>query len=140
MKPQTLFRALLAALLCASCGGGGGAAPASPAAPTTTASGLITITIKGQSGALSFAPNPVMCAVGQTVVWKNADTITHHVTIDELGITTGPIAPGETSRAFSLADVSKSYHCILHPTMVGAVNNAAIPDPKNDPYCQQYGC
>jgi plastocyanin len=141
MKQQTLFRALLAAILCAGCGGGGGATPASPAAPTTSGGNqVITITIKGQNGVLSFSPNPAMCATGQTVVWKNGDTITHHVTIDDLGITTGDLAPGETSKPFSLSAVSKSYHCVLHPTMVGAINDAATPDPKNDPYCDLYGC
>ena len=142
MKPRNLFRALLATVLCVSCGGSGGSGGGNPSTPTTPTStgtaNVVTITITGVKGAQSFSPNPAMCATGQTVVWKNADTVTHRVVIDELGVNSGDIAPGATSAPMSLGNVSKSYHCSLHPEMVGALNDAATP--TNGPGCGPYGC
>jgi plastocyanin len=140
MKPRTLFRALLATVLCVSCGGSGGYGGGNSSTPTTPSSGtssVVTITITGVKGALSFSPNPAACATGQTVVWKNADTVTHRVVIDDLGVNSGDIAPGATSQPMSLANVSKGYHCALHPEMVGALNGAVTPD---GPACGPYGC
>jgi plastocyanin len=97
---------------------------------------VITVTITGQKGDQSFNPNPAMCATGQTVVWKNADTTTHRIVIPDLGVDTGNIAPGASSAPVSLANVSKPYHCSLHPSMVGALNNATADGGS----CGPYGC
>jgi plastocyanin len=138
-----VFRTSLAALvLCVGCGGSGGyggsssstPAPTSPS-PTGSAN-VITVTITGQKGDQSFNPNPAMCATGQTVVWKNADTTTHRIVIPDLGVDTGNIAPGASSAPVSLANVSKPYHCSLHPSMVGALNNATADGGS----CGPYGC
>ena len=142
MHARTLVPALMVTALCASCGGSGGYGGNSSQAPTTpsatTASNAVTITITGVKGTLSFSPNPAVCATGQMVVWKNADSITHRVQIDDLGVSTGDIAPGASSQPMSLANVSKGYHCSLHPQMVGALNGAATPAPGED--CGPYGC
>jgi plastocyanin len=142
MRVQVL-RASLFALLCVSCGGGSGGyggSSSTPSTPTTpspaTPANAITITITGNKGEQSFSPNPAMCATGQTVVWKNADSITHRIVIQDLGVDTGNLAPGATSQPVALADVSKNYHCSLHPSMVGSLNNATN-DPGN---CGPYGC
>lgn len=144
MSAQTLFRTLLATVLCVSCGGSSGSGGSSSSTPTTpsgtSTSSVITITITGINGALSFSPNPAACATGQTVVWKNADTVTHRVVIDDLGVNSGDIAPGATSQPMALANVSKGYHCSLHPQMVGALNNAATPTPPEGQPCGPYGC
>jgi plastocyanin len=138
------MQTLAATALCVSCGGSGGYGGSSSSTPTTPspsgATNVITITITGVKGALSFSPNPAQCATGQTVVWKNADSVTHRVEIDELGVNTGDIAPGATSQPMSLANVSKGYHCSLHPQMVGALNGAATPSPSDGPACGPYGC
>ena len=136
-----VLRASILALLCVSCGGGsGGYGGGSSSTPTTpsppTPANAITITISGNKGEQSFSPNPAMCATGQTVVWKNADSITHRIVIQDLGIDTGNLAPGATSQPVLLGDVSKNYHCSLHPSMVGSLNNATN-DPGN---CGPYGC
>ncbi len=137
-----VLRASVLALLCVSCGGGsggygGGSSSSTPTTPApTTPSNAITITITGNKGEQSFSPNPAMCATGQTVVWKNADSITHRIVIQDLGIDTGNLAPGASSQPVALADVSKNYHCSLHPSMVGSLNNATN-DPGN---CGPYGC
>lgn len=143
MRARVLIHALLATLLCVSCGGGGsyGGAPAPTPVPTDTGANVVTITITGANRAQSFSPNPATCATGQTVVWKNADSVTHRVEIDELGVNTGDIAPGATSRPMALGNVSKGYRCTLHPQMVGALNGAATPAPPDDgPGCGPYGC
>src|SRR4051812_9074525 len=72
------------------CGG------SSPSSPST--SGAITIAITGQNGNLSFNPNPAD-AGGKTVVFKNNDSITHHVQLNDGSGDTGDIAPGATSKA-----------------------------------------
>src|SRR6185436_10535645 len=127
------------ALLCASCGGSGGygGSAAPPTNPTPTPSGntnVTTVTISGQKGDQSFSPNPAMCTTGQSVVWKNNDTTTHRIVIPELGVDTGNIAPGASSAAVSLANVSKAYHCSLHPSMVGALNGASNDPSPNGGY------
>jgi len=135
-----VLRASVLALLCASCGGGsggygGGSSSSTPTIPApTTPANVITIT--GNKGEQSFSPNPAMCPTGQTVVWKNADSITHRIVIQDLGVDTGNLAPGASSQPVALADVSKNYHCSLHPSMVGSLNNATN-DPGN---CGPYGC
>jgi plastocyanin len=145
MKAHLCLRIAAAAALCVSCGGSGGygsgnttSSPTSPSTPAT--SSVVTVTINGVRGQLSFSPNPAMCATGQTVVWKNNDTVTHRVVIDELNIDTGDIPAGATSKAMSLGDVSKGYHCSLHPEMVGALNGASIPSPPPAEPCGPYGC
>lgn len=140
MRVQLLSASLFAAL-CVGCGGGSGGYGGGSSTPTTPSTGggtsnAITIAISGNKGNQSFSPNPAMCATGQTVVWKNNDTIPHRIVIQDLGIDTGPIAPGASSQPVSLANVSKNYRCSLHPSMVGSLNEAT-----NDPGgCGPYGC
>jgi plastocyanin len=133
--------AMLAAagvLLSSSCGGGSGA----PAAPSPGPGGgggggstTVTITIMGVKGAQSFSPNPGTCAAGQMVIWRNADVVTHRVRLDDLSVDTGDIAPGASSQPMPLGNVSKAYHCPIHPNMVGSLNAAQTPEP---PPCTGY--
>jgi plastocyanin len=132
---------LAALLLSWSCGGGGGGyggttptTPTTPTPPTGTAN-VVTITITGVKGATSFSPNPATCALGQTVVFMNADVVPHRVVLDDGSVDTGPIAPGASSTPQALGAVSKPYHCSIHPSMVGSLNSAATPDP---PPCTGY--
>lgn len=78
-----------------------------------------------------------MCMTGQSVVWKNSDNTTHRIVIPDLGIDTGNIAPGASSAPVSLANVSKSYHCSLHPSMVGALNDASNDPAPNGGYLRR---
>jgi plastocyanin len=50
-----------------------------PMAPTSSPSGVVTINVVAVNGAQSFSPNPASLPVGQMVVWRNVDSITHHV-------------------------------------------------------------
>ena len=60
------------ALGAAACGS------SSPSAPTVAAD--VTISMVGDRGNQSFAPNPTTMRVGQTVAWKNNDTTVHDAT------------------------------------------------------------
>jgi plastocyanin len=123
---------VLAALAAASCGGSGYSAPTNPGPTTPT---VVTITIVGVNGKLSFSPNPAEVQPGQMVVFRNNDVVSHRVTLDDNSIDSGDIAPGATSRQLPLGAVNKSYHCSVHPSMVGSFNSAATPDP---PPCTGY--
>ncbi len=125
---------MLAALAAASCGGGGGGT-STPTNPGPTTPTVVTITIMGVNGRLSFSPNPAEVQAGQMVVFRNNDVVVHRVTLDDLSIDSGDIPPGATSRQLPLGAVNKSYHCSVHPSMVGSFNSAQTPDP---PPCTGY--
>jgi len=119
----------VAAAACVSCGGGGYSA-SSPSSPTPTSpatsstSSALTISITSRNGAQSFSPNPAS-AGGQMVVFKNNDTIAHHVVLNDGTVDTGLLAPGATSAALLMPSAGANYHCTIHPDMTGSVNSAS---------------
>ena len=125
-----LLAAVGGVLLAIACGGGGagggtaygsGPSATSTPAPTAGAPADVTITINSMSGAQSFSPSPGSVKVGQTVAWRNADSIAHRP--NGSGFDAGSISPGATSApvTFSAAgDVA--YFCAVHPSMVGTLN------------------
>jgi len=136
--------ALAAVLVVANCGGGSGGygSSSTPTAPSTGGSGgsatTVTISITGQSGKLAFNPNPATVAAGQLVVFKNNDTVPHHVILDDGTLQTADIPPGGTSAAVAMGTSgSKTYHCSIHPGMVGGFNGAEAQEPPN---CTQAYC
>ena len=111
------------------CGGG------SPPAPAPTPTGPMTINIVGDRGSASFSPNPAQAA-GQAVVFRNNDTIVHRVRLNDLSLDTGDIPPGGTSRQVTMPAAGTNYHCLLHPTMIGAVGATnREPPPCTGGYC-----
>jgi plastocyanin len=133
-KPFWLFLGTI--VLAGACGGSGGGTPTSPdGTPSGSSSQPIVITIRGVDGQQSFSPNPARIAGGQMVVWRNADIVTHRVVLDDRSVDTGDIAPGAQSQPMPLGNVSKPYHCSLHPSMVGSLNEAQTPEP---PPCTGY--
>jgi plastocyanin len=131
--------ALGAALAAANCGGGGGGGSTTPTSPTGGSTGggggastTVTITITGQGGKSAFNPNPATVSTGQLVVFKNNDTIAHHIVLDDNTMQTTDIAPGATSPAVAMGTSgSQTYHCTIHPGMVGAFNGATAEPPPN---------
>lgn len=118
-----------AGLLAVSCGGGGGASPTSyssaPAADTTPStpagSADVVITIAG----MSFTPSNVVVQAGQTVAWKNNDSMAHTATQDGGGFDTGTIPVGATSKPVKITDTTAlKYHCSFHSGMNGSVNGS----------------
>lgn len=107
--------AALAALAGTGCGKDN-----NPADPGATAD--VTIEIAANAGASSFAPNPQVVTVGQTVSWHNADGVTHTATADGGAFNTGNITPGATSAPITMTTAgSLAYHCGIHPSMVGTL-------------------
>ena len=126
----------VAALLATSCGGGGygGGNPAGPSGGGGGGGGstTVTVTITGQGGKLAFNPNPAPVATGQMVVFKNNDSVVHHIVLDDGTVQTADIAPGATSAAVAMGiNGSKTYHCTIHPGMVGGFNGSEAEPPPN---------
>jgi plastocyanin len=110
------------------------ACSSSPSTPTPTPDGGggggggadVTISIVGMNGAQSFSPNPASVQSGQTVRWVNNDSVTHRVVQDGGGVDTGNLAPGASSAAVTVTSAATiSYHCSIHPTMIGTINGTA---------------
>jgi len=119
----------LAALACGSSAG-----PVGPTTPGGAANQ--TIGIVGNAGAQSFTPNPGSGPQGNTVAWKNSDSITHHIVMNDGSLDTGDIAPGQTSPAMTMATNGGNYHCAIHPTMVGSLKaSTGTPPPCQGVYC-----
>jgi plastocyanin len=99
--------------------------------PTTTPSpsDVVTVNVVGINGALSFSPNPATLPAGQTIIWHNIDTIAHHVVFDDRSVDTGDLPAGASSQLQTIPSVGGSYHCSIHPVMVGSVarDNSASP-------------
>ncbi len=91
--------------------------------PTPSGSGTAVSIVSGASTltTTAYAPNPISVAVGGTVTWTNNDSTTHTSVANGGAWNSGSIAPGGMfSMTFSSAG-SFSYHCSIHPGMVGTV-------------------
>jgi len=139
----TMAGALALALTAFGCGGGGGGSTSTPTAPSSGGGGgatALTITITGKNGTLAFNPNPATVDSGATVQFKNTDSVTHHIMLDDGSAQTADIPPGATSAAIAVGS-NKSYHCAIHPGMVGGFNGSTGDPPPNcsSQYCAGYG-
>ena len=122
MKPSSLLPLVIvvigAAILVSACGSDS----PSPTAPGPSTAADVTVTIQANNASNSYAPNPVSMRVGQTIAWRNADSITHTATQDNGGFNTGSVSAGATSAATMMnAAGTFTYHCTIHPGMVGTV-------------------
>lgn len=127
--------ALMAGFAAAACGSSGGAS--NPTGPTTT--NTPTINIVGQNGTQAFSPNPASFG-GQQVVFKNNDSVSHRVILNDGSVDTGNIAPGATSSMITIPSTGTNYHCAVHPGMIGSVSAAsgAPPPSCEGDYCSPY--
>jgi plastocyanin len=72
-------------------------------------------------GTTAYSPDAINVSAGDTVTWMNTDSIAHTSTSDASGWNSGIVAPGgQFSRTFPNAGTF-SYHCAIHPGMVGTV-------------------
>ena len=98
----------------------------SPSAPTTGNGGGSGTAVSIVNGArtmttTAYAPNPVNISAGGSVTWMNNDSTTHNSTADDNSWGSGSIAPGASyTRTFASAGTF-TYHCTIHPGMVGTV-------------------
>jgi plastocyanin len=119
------LRYVIAALLLSAslgCGSYGG----SPTTPTGGnnggASGTPVSIVSGASvkTTTAYSPSPISVAVGGTVTWTNNDSTTHTATSNVFD--SGAIAPGASFSYKFPAAGTYTYHCTIHPGMVGTVN------------------
>ena len=104
------------ALTCVACGG----SSSNTVAPTPSAD--VTVSIQGQRGDQSYAPNPITIRVGQTLAWHNVDSAPHTATADTVGFNTGVLSAGVTSSPMTMATAGTfAYHCTIHPNMSGTL-------------------
>ena len=114
--------------LAAACGSYNPVPPAAPSpspspapAPGQAVAAVAIPTNAATLGNRAFAPGELNVTAGTTVTWTNTDTVTHTSKSDAQGWDSGAIAPnGQFSFAFPAAGTF-SYHCAIHPGMVGTV-------------------
>jgi plastocyanin len=100
----------------------GSSSSTTPTTPTPTPSADVTITIQGNRGNQSFAPEPATMRVGQSVAWRNADSVTHNATQDANRFATSNLGAGATSSPITMSTPGTfTYHCSIHPGMVGTL-------------------
>src|SRR4051794_30189736 len=96
-------------MLAAACGG----SSSTPTAPTPGGSGsLVTVFITNSA----YSPTPMTVSVGQSVNWKNNDTIEHSATFDN-GIYESGNIPALSAHDNPLVMNTKgtfTYHCRMH--------------------------
>lgn len=74
---------------------------------------------------MEFSPTPVAIQKGDSVVWKNVDSMTHTATADDKKWDTGKIPAGQSSKPITFAAAGVSpYHCEIHKMMKGVVKTA----------------
>jgi len=131
--------AVALALVFAGCGGSSYSAPAPTPTPTPTPTppaGAI-VTIAGEAGNRSFNPNPATPTTDGKLLFMNSDRVVHHIVANDGSWDAGNINPSETSVAVTVASGGSNYHCLIHPSMVGALNSTAgaPPPPCSGIYC-----
>jgi plastocyanin len=110
--------------------GGYGAGPSGSTSTASNAAGAVTVSIVGINGDQSFFPNPATLSTGQTIIWHNADAITHRVVLNDGSVDTGNLAPGASSQPVTLRVGGSQYHCSIHPDMIGSINQTTSSGPS----------
>ncbi len=124
----TIGGLLLVTATLAGCGGSS-YTPASPTPAPTPAptagppTADLVITIVGMDGSQSYSPNPATVQVGQSVSWRNADSLPHTATADGGAFNTGNLSAGATSSPITMTTAGTfPYHCAIHGfTMTGTL-------------------
>jgi plastocyanin len=108
--PRALVTCLcLAAAIVAGCGGGGGSSD-EPAAGAVSMKGL------------RFHPQTLAVSVGQTVTWRNDESVDHNVTATKgAGFHSRAFGAGGTYRFTPARAGVVDYVCTLHPGMKGTL-------------------
>lgn len=121
MMQRVLAIATLVAAV-ASCGKGSSPSPVDPS-PTPSPSGSTVSIVMGASTRTTgaYSPNPITVARGGSVMWVNNDTTAHTSTSDNNSWNSGTIAPGANFSHTFASSGPFTYHCTIHPGMVGTV-------------------
>lgn len=108
-----------------ACGSSSPSTPSPAPLPTPTPgvpSSSVAIPVGASSlGNRAYAPDDLTVAVGTTVTWMNADSVSHTSTSDATGWNSGAVAPGGQFSVPFQTTGTFPYHCTIHPGMVGRV-------------------
>jgi plastocyanin len=110
----------------AACGSNYSSSTPAPAPSPTPAPGGASSSVSIPTGAATlgtsaFAPDALTVAAGTTVTWTNTDSIPHTSTSDAKGWDSGIVGPGQQYSVSLQTPGTYSYHCTIHPGMVGTV-------------------
>jgi plastocyanin len=114
----------LTILLSVSCGTGPG--PTSPAPPGEVATANAYI-LPGavDLGRNAFGDHPLVIYKGERLRWRNVDAVAHNLEPDTASlpefVTTGPLVPGGEQSLIMNTLGRTTFHCTIHPQMVGAL-------------------
>jgi plastocyanin len=97
----------------------------------------VIINIVGAYGSGAFMPNPTIANMGDQIVFTNTDLVLHHIVLDD-GTDLGDVAPGQSSVPMPLATPTATFHCTIHPSMVGAINGDIVLPPYEPPPPDDY--
>jgi plastocyanin len=89
----------------------------SPSSPQTSTASQNTVTMKG----LAFNPSALTINKGANVTWTNDDSTTHTVTSDTGAFESGNLSPGNSFTHQFNETGTFSYHCTIHPSMIGTI-------------------
>lgn len=111
--------------------------PTTPTPPPTGGAASTTIAIVGDRGAQSFTPNPATATQGQTLAFRNNDSVVHRIVFNDNSFDSGNINPGAASDARAVPTNGANYHCSIHPGMIGSISGATgqPPPPCTGEYC-----
>jgi len=93
----------------------------SPTNPTTTGTPVSMTVGSSTKTTDAYSPNPITVARGGAITWTNNDTTAHTSTSDNGTWNSGSLAPGQSFTFTFSNSGSFTYHCTLHPGMVGTV-------------------
>ncbi len=98
------------------------AACSSDSGPNVTADVSIVAGASGL-GANAFDPNPLTQSIATkaTVTWVNNDGVTHRVISDAPLFDSANLSGGDNYTFTFTAAGTYTYHCSIHPTMVGTI-------------------
>lgn len=121
-RPLVLLPALAAAaVLAAGCGSsnsGSSSTATATAKPASSGGGAVVVSMKN----IQFNPKDVTVKKGQTVEWRNDDSVAHNVTAQSgASFKSANFGNGGTFRYKAIKAGTIKYVCTIHPGMTGTL-------------------
>ena len=118
MRSRPLLLLALSAALAAGCGGDDEESPAGTPAPAV-AGDTVAVTMKD----ILFKPENVTARVGQTVRWKNEDSVAHNVKAESgASFMSKSLSEGDTYAQKVTKPGRIDYVCTIHPSQKGSID------------------
>jgi plastocyanin len=114
-RPAPRVLAGLAVILALAVAGCGSSTSAGDAGGSSGGGNSVSISVS------TYKPATITVAPGTTVTWTNDDPVVHTVTADDGSWDSGNLSQSQTfTKTFETAG-TYTYHCTVHPWMVGTV-------------------